>query len=101
MSKDAISRGMPVPIGFAVHQSFEALNSVTAANYSYLPGNSANGPVIDGRGVTIVGYNGKGVKIENSWGSRWGAGGHFTVLWSFFDTCDVDEIHAMGKLVES
>ncbi|MFJ7962467.1 C1 family peptidase [Streptomyces sp. NPDC096324] len=99
--KDAISRGMPVPIGFAVHQSFDYLNSATAGNYSYLPGNSASDPVVGGHEVTIVAYNDRGVKIENSWGSRWGAGGYFTVPWSFFDTGDVDEVHAMGKLVQS
>ena len=54
-----------------------------------------------GHEVTIVGYNTKGVKIENSWGSGWGARGFFTVPWSFFNTGDVDEIHAMGKLVKS
>ncbi|MEU4089748.1 C1 family peptidase [Streptomyces aureus] len=97
--EDAISRGMPVPIGFSVHESFEDLNSVTAANYSYLPGNSGSDPVIGGHEVTIVAYNDRGVKIENSWGRNWGAGGFFTVPWSFFNTGDVDEIHAMGKLV--
>ena len=46
-------------------------------------------------------YNEQGVKIENSWGSGWGASGFVTVPWSFFSTGDVDEINAMGKLVQS
>ncbi|RJQ81842.1 peptidase [Pseudonocardiaceae bacterium YIM PH 21723] len=96
---DAISQGMPVPIGFTVHQSFMNLNATTAGNYTYLP--KAGESVVGGHEVTIVAYNEKGVKIENSWGSSWGAGGYFTVPWSFFNTGDVDEIHAMGKLIAS
>ncbi|GAA2741064.1 C1 family peptidase [Kitasatospora cinereorecta] len=99
--KDAISRGMPVPIGFTVHQSFMDLDEQSASDYSYLPGDSNDDPVVGGHEVTIVAYNAQGVKIENSWGSDWGTGGFFTVPWSFFDTGDVDEVHAMGKIVQS
>ncbi|MEE1782784.1 C1 family peptidase [Streptomyces sp. SP17BM10] len=41
------------------------------------------------------------MKIENSWGTNWGDHGYFTVPWSFFDTGDVQEAHAMGKLIQS
>ncbi|GAA2250606.1 hypothetical protein GCM10010430_36810 [Kitasatospora cystarginea] len=99
--ENAISRGMPVPIGFQVHQSFMDLNAQSASNYSYLPGDSDSDPIVGGHEVTIVGYNDQGVKIENSWGSSWGDGGFVTVPWSFFDTGDVQEVHAMGKLVQS
>ncbi|MBB5933137.1 C1 family peptidase [Streptomyces zagrosensis] len=99
--KDSISRGMPVPIGFEVHKSFQKLNSTTAGNYSYLPGSDSADPAIGGHEVTIIGYNSKGVKIENSWGTGWGANGYFTVPWKFFDIGDVNEAHAMGKLVKS
>ncbi|QKW25493.1 C1 family peptidase [Streptomyces seoulensis] len=97
----AISQGQPVAIGFTAHQSFEDLNSTTAANYTYVPGSSISDPVIGGHEVTIVGYNTKGVKIENSWGTNWGAGGYFTVPWKFFTTSNVNEVHAVGKLVTS
>ncbi len=96
--EDAVSQGMPVPIGFQVHQSFMDLNSQTAADYSYLPGDSGSDPVVGGHEVTVVAYNDQGVRIENSWGSGWGDGGFVNVPWSFFDTGDVQEIHAMGKL---
>lgn len=98
--KDAISQGLPVPIGFTVHQSFMDLTSTSASNYTYLPGGSGD-KVVGGHEVTIVAYNEKGVKIENSWGLSWGARGFATVPWSFFDTGDVDEIHSMGKLVQA
>ncbi|MEU6171816.1 C1 family peptidase [Streptantibioticus parmotrematis] len=96
--ENAISQGEPVVIGFQVHQSFENLNSQTASDYSYLPGDSSSDPVIGGHEVTIVGYNDQGVKIENSWGSSWGDGGFFTVPWDFFNTGDVTEVHSVGKL---
>ncbi|MFG3224127.1 C1 family peptidase [Kitasatospora sp. NPDC048194] len=99
--KNAISQGMPVPIGFKVHKSFNSLNAQTASNYSYLPGDAASDPVEGGHEVTIVAYNDQGVKIENSWGTNWGDHGYFTVPWSFFDTGDVQEAHAMGKLIQS
>ena len=98
---NAISQGLPVPIGFQVHQSFMDLDSTTAGNYSYLPGDQSSDPIVGGHEVTVVGYNSKGVKIENSWGSGWGASGFFTVPWSFFNTGDVMEVHSMGKLVQS
>ncbi|MYW97011.1 C1 family peptidase [Amycolatopsis rubida] len=99
--ENAISQGEPVAIGFTVHQSFMDLNSSTASDYSYLPGDSNSDPVVGGHEVTIVAYNEQGVKIENSWGSSWGDSGFVTVPWSFFNTGDVDEVNAMGKLVQS
>ncbi|MFE2374749.1 C1 family peptidase [Streptomyces sp. NPDC059398] len=96
--ENAISQGEPVVIGFEVHQSFEDLNAQTASDYSYLPGDSSSDPVIGGHEVTIVGYSDQGVKIENSWGGKWGDSGFFTVPWDFFNTGDVNEIHAVGKL---
>jgi len=99
--ENAISQGEPVAIGFNVHQSFMDLNSQTASDYSYLPGDSGSDPVVGGHEVTIVAYNDQGVKIENSWGSGWGDSGFVTVPWSFFSTGDVDEVNAMGKLVQS
>ncbi|MFF4934851.1 C1 family peptidase [Streptomyces griseofuscus] len=96
--QNAISQGEPVVIGFAVHKSFEALDATSAADYSYMPGDASSDPVVGGHEVTIVGYNDKGVKIENSWGADWGDGGFVTVPWSFFSTGDVDEVHAVGKI---
>ncbi|GLZ43351.1 C1 family peptidase [Actinokineospora sp. NBRC 105648] len=98
--KKAISQGMPVPIGVQIHKSFMNVSSTKAANYSYLPGSRASDPIVGGHEITVIGYEARGVKIENSWGTSWGARGFITVPWSFFDTGDVMEIHAMGKLVK-
>ncbi|MDT8911974.1 C1 family peptidase [Amycolatopsis sp. PS_44_ISF1] len=99
--ENAISQGQPVAIGFNVHQSFMDLDSSSASDYSYLPGDSSSDPVVGGHEVTIVAYNSQGVKIENSWGNSWGDGGFVTVPWDFFSTGDVDEINAMGALSQS
>ncbi|AUG76042.1 peptidase [Kitasatospora sp. MMS16-BH015] len=96
--EDAISQGEPVPIGFEVQQSFMDLNSQTASDYSYTPGDSGSDPVVGGHEITIVAYNEQGVTIENSWGSSWGNGGFANLPWSFFDAGVVDEVNAMGKL---
>lgn len=98
--ENAISQGQPVPIGFQVHQSFMDLTAQSASDYSYLPGDQWSDPIVGGHEVTIVAYSSQGVKIENSWGSGWGDSGFVTVPWSFFDTGDVMEIHAMGPLAQ-
>ncbi|ATL67920.1 C1 family peptidase [Nocardia terpenica] len=92
--EQAISTGMPVPIGFEVRQSFESLNS---SNYNYNPDPSEQ--VLGGHEVTIVAYDQTGVTIENSWGTGWGNSGFFTAPWSWINSSDVDEIHSMGRLV--
>ncbi|WP_405167861.1 C1 family peptidase [Nocardia sp. NBC_01499] len=92
--KAAIAAGLPVPIGFEVRESFENLNQ---SNSRYNP--SPNERTLGGHEVTIVGYDSKGVTIENSWGSSWGDNGFFTAPWSFITGSDVDEIHSMGRLV--
>jgi hypothetical protein len=99
--EEAISHGMPVPIGFQVHSSFMRLDAKKASDYSYLPGDSSSDPVVGGHEVTIVAYNDQGVKIENSWGGKWGDHGYFTVPWGFFNTGDIEEVHVMGRLMQN
>ncbi|MEV6554816.1 C1 family peptidase [Nocardia sp. NPDC051756] len=92
--KNAISAGLPVPIGFEVRQSFMNLSK---SNSRYNP--SRNERTVGGHEVTIVGYDQNGVTIQNSWGASWGDSGFFTAPWSFITGGDVDEIHSMGRLV--
>ncbi|AKU15420.1 C1 family peptidase [Luteipulveratus mongoliensis] len=92
----AISQGQPVPFGFSARNSFRSLSTT---NYNYNP--TKHDRIIGGHEVTIVGYDSTGVKIQNSWGSEWGNHGFFTAPWSFITGRDVDEVHAMGKLVTS
>ncbi|KIA65510.1 hypothetical protein FG87_07805 [Nocardia vulneris] len=91
--KSAIAAGLPVPFGFEVRESFESLDG---ANSNYNPSRSER--ILGGHEVTIVGYDAKGVTIENSWGANWGNNGFFTAPWSFITGSDVNEIHSMGRL---
>ncbi|MEY9931731.1 C1A family cysteine protease [Catenulispora sp. GP43] len=98
--EDAISQGLPVSIGFNVRQSFMDLSGSAASDYSYQPGDDSSDPVVGGHEVAVIGYTDQGVTIENSWGSSWGDNGFVNVPWSFFTTGDVDEVYAVGKLVQ-
>jgi hypothetical protein len=102
--ENAISQGEPVAFGMDVRQSFNNLVSdpQLADSYSYLPATDGSDPSTgEWHEMTIVAYNEQGVKIENSWGGSFGDNGFFTVPWGFFDTGDVNEINAVGKLVQS
>ena len=99
--KDAISQGLPVSIGFNVRQSFMDLSGSAASDYSYTPGDDSSDPVVGGHEVAVIAYTDQGVTIENSWGSGWGDNGYVNVPWSFFTTGDVDEVYAVGKLVQN
>ncbi len=92
--QNAISSGLPVPIGFKVRTSFRYLDST---NYTYNPAKREK--VIGGHEVTIVGYDEYGVEIENSWGADWGNQGFFRAPWSFITGRDVDEVHSVGKII--
>ncbi|MBN9618915.1 MAG: C1 family peptidase [Actinobacteria bacterium] len=94
--ESAIASGLPVAIGFEVRSSFENLNS---SNYNYNPSRSES--ALGGHEVTIVGYDSTGVTIENSGGTSWGDDGFFTAPWSFVLGSDVNEVHSIGKLVQS
>ncbi len=97
--KNSLSQGMPVVFAFDVYQSFEDLNSSTAADYSYYPTDSElAGQPLGGHEITIVGYNDQGVKVANSWGSSWGDNGYVTLPWKFV-TGQIQEADAVGKMV--
>jgi C1A family cysteine protease len=98
--QDSMSQGMPVAIAIPVHESFMNIDSQTAADYSYMPGDESSDPIAGGHEITIVGYNEKGVTIENSWGENWGNKGFVNVSWDFMSS-QVQDAIAMGKIVQS
>lgn len=67
--------GTPVIVGMQV---FESLHTYKNTDDFYIP----SGPLNEYHAVVVVGYNMKGFKIVNSWGSNWGKGGFF---WISFD----------------
>jgi C1A family cysteine protease len=71
--KNALPKG-PVYVGFAVYNDFFSYSS---GYYSY-----ASGSLAGYHAVAIVGYDAQGWKVKNSWGTGWGEGGYFRILYS-------------------
>jgi C1A family cysteine protease len=92
--KNAISSGQPVVLAFEVRSSFENLDR---QNFTYNPKASEN--TVGSHEVTIVGYDDKGVTVQNSWGSNWGDNGFFRIPWSYLEkSSDVDSLYAVGAV---
>lgn len=96
--EQSLAAGSPVPIGMALHENFNDMDSQTAANFTYQP----EGGIEGSHEITIVGYTDQGVILENSWGQGWGANGFFTLSWDvFLNSGDVNEINAMGSVAKT
>ncbi|MDQ1661959.1 MAG: hypothetical protein QOJ68_1939 [Blastococcus sp.] len=92
--ESAIADNRPVAIGIPVYDSFFYIGPSSptyglASEAGYFEGYHA---------VTVLGYNAAGVRIENSWGSGWGAGGFATLGWDFVES-EVFEAEAAGTFV--
>lgn len=68
----------PVIVGIEVREN---LSLLSASNDFYVP----SGKIIDHHAVTVVGYDTRGFKILNSWGSGWGKNGYFWMRTSDFE----------------
>ena len=77
----SISSGHPVLLGINVYDNFMTLTSANNGFYSGISGN-----LLGGHAVTALGYDATGVRIENSWGTGWGASGFATLAWSYITT---------------
>ena len=77
----SISSGHPVLLGINVYDNFMSLTSANNGFYSGISGN-----LLGGHAVTALGYDATGVRIENSWGTGWGASGFATLAWSYVTT---------------
>ncbi|MFJ9849426.1 C1 family peptidase [Streptomyces sp. NPDC101150] len=95
--KTALAKGLPVAVAMPVHNSFFGVTPRAAASYSYSP--TAGDPMAGGHAMAIVGYNSKGVRVENSWGSGWGDHGFINLSWKFL-TDQAWEADAVGKLIK-
>ncbi|MEU1623862.1 C1 family peptidase [Streptomyces sp. NPDC020096] len=93
----ALAKGEPVAIGIPVYNSFFYLNAQQAASYTYSPASGEQ--YAGGHEMTIVGYNSKGVRVENSWGTGWGDHGFINLSWDFL-AHQVWEANAVGKLIK-
>lgn len=76
--KSALVAGHPIAFGFLVKESFESTRVSKSGFYRPKPDEK----IMGGHAVVICGYAGKNVLIRNSWGSKWGKGGNFTMPFS-------------------
>ncbi|AHH99745.1 hypothetical protein GCM10010174_16790 [Kutzneria viridogrisea] len=95
--QDSLAKGLPVVITIPVYGSFEKISRSAAQAYTYYP--SSGEQLLGYHEITIIAYNDKGVRIQNSWGTSWGDGGFINVPWRFV-TGQVQEAEAVGKLVK-
>ena len=92
--ESAIADDQPVAIGIPVYDSFFSVGPT-----SPVYGLTSEAGYFEGyHAVTVLGYNAAGVRIENSWGSGWGAGGFATLGWDFVES-EVFEAEAAGMFV--
>ena len=80
--KLALANGYPFVLGFSVYESFE---SPTVARTGILNIPKDNESLMGGHAVCAVGYDDATGRflIRNSWGTKWGKSGYFTMPYSY------------------
>nr|BFE68839.1 hypothetical protein GCM10020092_021400 [Actinoplanes digitatis] len=73
-----LASGRPVALAIPVYQDFMYLRGHSL--YDTLTGSSLGGHMI-----AAYGYDGQGVYIRNSWGTRWGNAGDAKLSWAFIN----------------
>jgi len=75
-----LATGFPITLGFTVYESFESA-AMERTGKGVLP--KAGEAVLGGHAVLIVGYTPTDFILQNSWGTRWGMKGFFTLPHSY------------------
>lgn len=75
----AIASGHPVALSIPVYTTFEQLS----ATNSLMTAADATGNLLGYHEVLVVGYDPRGVRIQNSWGTSWGDHGFADLSWDF------------------
>ena len=76
--KTSIAAKHPVTIGMAVYNNFFGVRSADHGFYDAVSGSFAGY-----HAITALGYDTRGLRIENSWGAGWGDNGFATLSWAF------------------
>ena len=81
--KAALAAGLPVVFGMSVYESFES-DAVAQSGIVPMP-DIASEQCLGGHAVCAVGYNDltANLLVRNSWGTAWGASGHFLLPYAF------------------
>ena len=79
-----LAEGFPFVFGFAVYESFES-TEVTRTGVVQMPEKAER--VLGGHAVLAVGYSmpDKRFLVRNSWGTRWGQRGYFTMPFAYLE----------------
>lgn len=77
--KQTLASGRPVAMAIGVYGRF-----LDASGHGVLVTSTGNlGRLLGFHEVLVVGYNSRGVVIENSWGTSWGDHGYATLDWGY------------------
>ena len=81
--RTCLAEGFPFTFGFSVYESFES-DEVAATGIVPMPGR--NETLLGGHAVLAVGYDEPTERfiVRNSWGTRWGMKGYFTLPYGYF-----------------
>ena len=81
--KNCLVAGFPFVFGFSVYESFEADE---VAQTGIVPMPKQREQLLGGHAVMAVGYNDSTERfvVRNSWGTKWGMKGYFTLPYGYF-----------------
>jgi C1A family cysteine protease len=97
--KGCLASGYPFVFGFTVYESFE---SETVARTGVVAMPARREKVVGGHAVLAVGYDDSAqcFRVMNSWGTRWGRGGFFTMPYLYLADADLAADFWTVRLVE-
>ncbi len=90
--KSCIVAGAPVSFGMLVPRSFQSLGSHDVVELW------DGDKMVGGHAMCALGYDIRGVLVQNSWGRYWGNAGLCRLSWDFFRSGWVDDKWAIRKL---
>jgi C1A family cysteine protease len=98
--KGCLASGYPFVVGFTVYESFES-DAVARTGIMPMPG--ARDSVVGGHAVMAVGYDDRAdrFRMRNSWGSKWGARGYFTMPYAYLLDANLSDDFWQITLIKS
>ncbi|MFA5389289.1 MAG: C1 family peptidase [Candidatus Omnitrophota bacterium] len=84
-----LAEGYPFVFGFTVYESFQS-QAVAKTGIAHMPRKKEK--ALGGHAVLAVGYNQKDKRflVRNSWGTKWGKDGYFTMPYEYLETLSAD-----------
>jgi C1A family cysteine protease len=97
--KGCLASGYPFVFGFTVYESLE---SPAVAKSGVMPMPAAPEKVLGGHAVVAAGYDDASQRfiIRNSWGSKWGQKGYFTMPYAYITESNLADDFWTIRLVE-